>query len=270
MAKPLTREVITLQLGHYSNFVGTHFWNLQESSFCYDPNEMSPREIDHDCCYREGLSPNGEQTYTPRLMLFDLQGSFGNLPQISSLYQSGLTDAALYTWSDQLTVHKTESQPKNEFQMDIADEGCAQVHPSFDGSSSFQTPNMNSVQNTSKRHDPEVVESQGETETNKADIKTESEKFYNLDGDVSVWSDFLGTQLHPKTVQVVGEYLHEAEMCPFDVFGYGQSVLRRTAFYDRMEDSLHFFVEECDSLQGFQVSNNNNNNNNNNSNNKSN
>ncbi len=25
----LCREVITLQLGHYSNFVGTHWWNLQ-------------------------------------------------------------------------------------------------------------------------------------------------------------------------------------------------------------------------------------------------
>lgn len=24
-----TREIITLQFGHYSNFIGTHFWNLQ-------------------------------------------------------------------------------------------------------------------------------------------------------------------------------------------------------------------------------------------------
>ncbi len=25
------REIITLQLGHYSNFIGTHWWNLQVS-----------------------------------------------------------------------------------------------------------------------------------------------------------------------------------------------------------------------------------------------
>ena len=25
------REVVTLQLGHYSNYVGTHWWNLQVS-----------------------------------------------------------------------------------------------------------------------------------------------------------------------------------------------------------------------------------------------
>ena len=24
-----TREVVTLQIGHYSNFIGTHWWNLQ-------------------------------------------------------------------------------------------------------------------------------------------------------------------------------------------------------------------------------------------------
>ena len=34
----LCREVITLQLGHYSNFVGTHWWNLQvtlNGIYCY-------------------------------------------------------------------------------------------------------------------------------------------------------------------------------------------------------------------------------------------
>lgn len=65
-----TREILTLQLGHYSNFIGTHWWNiqvcnyinifkttnslicLQESNFSYDPND--PSEINHDVLYREG------------------------------------------------------------------------------------------------------------------------------------------------------------------------------------------------------------------------
>jgi len=25
----LTREIVTLQVGHYANFVGTHWWNIQ-------------------------------------------------------------------------------------------------------------------------------------------------------------------------------------------------------------------------------------------------
>ena len=28
-------EVVTLQLGHYSNFVGTHWWNLQVCVYLY-------------------------------------------------------------------------------------------------------------------------------------------------------------------------------------------------------------------------------------------
>lgn len=31
----LCREIITLQLGHYSNFVGTHWWNLQVGYVIY-------------------------------------------------------------------------------------------------------------------------------------------------------------------------------------------------------------------------------------------
>jgi len=26
-----TREILTIQLGHYSNFIGAHWWNLQVS-----------------------------------------------------------------------------------------------------------------------------------------------------------------------------------------------------------------------------------------------
>ena len=47
-----TPEVITLQIGHYANFVGTHWWNIQESSFVYDP--ATTVEIDHAVLFREG------------------------------------------------------------------------------------------------------------------------------------------------------------------------------------------------------------------------
>jgi len=29
MMSGLTREIVTLQVGHYANFVGTHWWNIQ-------------------------------------------------------------------------------------------------------------------------------------------------------------------------------------------------------------------------------------------------
>lgn len=69
-----SREILTLQFGNYSNFVGTHWWNVQvrtlvvsmtnqlnkwnlflkESGFSYDPN-ATPSDVDHDLLYREGV-----------------------------------------------------------------------------------------------------------------------------------------------------------------------------------------------------------------------
>lgn len=48
------KEILTLQFGHYSNFVGTHWWNIQERGFEYNTNQ--PSEINHDVLYREGFT----------------------------------------------------------------------------------------------------------------------------------------------------------------------------------------------------------------------
>ena len=240
MAGSSTREVITLQFGHYSNFAGTHWWNIQESSFCYDPNASFQQEINHDVLFREGLTLLGEQTYTPRLLMFDLKGSLKNLPRYGTLYQnpSCSNDAV---WSGKVSVHKTEPEPKNEFQMDLEaeepqttdHENVVTVNRTFDHDSGALDPDSNS----------------GVTEDN----KNLREKYYNLDEDISVWSDFLGTCLHPKSIQLVGDFLHEGSANPFNVFGYGQGIVKDEHFYDEFENNLHFFVEECDRLQGFQV-----------------
>lgn len=240
MAGSSTREVITLQIGHYSNFVGTHWWNIQESSFCYDPNASFQQEINHDVLFREGLTLLGEQTYTPRLLMFDLKGSLKNLPRYGTLYQNpSFSNEA--TWSGKISVHETEPEPKNEFQMDLEaeepqttdHENAITVNRTFDHDSGTLDPDSNS----------------GVTEDN----KNLREKYYNLDEDISVWSDFLETCLHPKSIQLVGDFLHEGSANPFNVFGYGQGIVKDEHFYDEFENNLHFFVEECDRLQGFQV-----------------
>ncbi|XP_012251024.2 protein misato isoform X2 [Athalia rosae] len=81
-----TREILTIQLGHYSNFVGTHWWNIQESSFSYDSDQSS--EINHDVLYREGENSKKQTTFTPRLLLIDLKGSTGHLNERGDLYDS--------------------------------------------------------------------------------------------------------------------------------------------------------------------------------------
>lgn len=241
MAGSSTREVITLQFGHYSNFVGTHWVNIQESSFCYDPGSSYKQEINHDVLFREGLTLRGEQTFTPRLLIFDLKGSLRNLPRYGTLYETPQTSSygneAL--WSGEISVHESEPEPKNEFLMDLEAEEFETVDN--------RTPNHSSVVDNGTLNRPLISSF---TEDDKRPLR---EKYYELDQDISVWSDFLGTSLHPKSIQLISNFLHGGNTNPFDVFGYGQSVAKDEHFYDEFESNLHFFVEECDSLQGFQV-----------------
>lgn len=240
MAGSSTREVITLQFGHYSNFVGTHWWNIQESSFCYDPSASFQQEINHDVLFREGLTLHGDQTFTPRLLMFDLKGSLKALPRYGTLYHRTPSNSYEPVWSGKISVHEADPEPKNEFQMDLeAGEPEAETAHAI-------------TDNRTLDHDNGTLDrdsSSGFTEDN----KNPREKYYNLDEDISVWSDFLGTCLHPKSIQLVRDFVHEESANPFNVFGYGQGIMKDEHFYDEFENNLHFFVEECDRLQGFQV-----------------
>ena len=55
------KEILYIQAGTLPNFVGTHFWNTQESYFQYegdvDAGQTDGPEINHDISFREGLSP---------------------------------------------------------------------------------------------------------------------------------------------------------------------------------------------------------------------
>lgn len=79
-----SREVVTIQFGHYSNYIGTHWWNLQETNFSYDPD--NPSEINPNILYREGENFKKQITFTPRLLLADLKGAFRYLKEEGTLY----------------------------------------------------------------------------------------------------------------------------------------------------------------------------------------
>lgn len=78
------------------------------------------------------------------------------------------------------------------------------------------------------------------------------QKGYRLEGSIKVWSDFLRIHLHPRTISVIHQYNHDGEAHRLEAFGQGEALLQGSVLED-LEDRLHFFVEECDYLQGFQV-----------------
>ncbi|XP_075995325.1 protein misato homolog 1 [Genypterus blacodes] len=226
------REVVTLQLGHYSNFVGTHWWNLQDASLSYD-QESPLGEIQSDVLFREGQTLGGHVTYTPRLIAMDLKGSLRTLRQEGSLYET--KDTSAFTWEGDLITHTESPSTKNPFLQDLdrLDKGEILTEADFVPSSMPKSLGALSV---------DTVNSRLERVQNS----------YKLEGTVQVWSDFLRIHLHPRSISVVHRYNHDGEADRFEAFGQGEALLQGPVL-EELEDKLHFFVEECDYLQGFQV-----------------
>ncbi|XP_025236879.1 protein misato homolog 1 isoform X11 [Theropithecus gelada] len=52
---------------------------------------------------------------------------------------------------------------------------------------------------------------------------------------------------------MIQKYNHDGEAGRLEAFGQGESVLKEPKYQEELEDRLHFYVEECDYLQGFQI-----------------
>ena len=77
---------------------------------------------------------------------------------------------------------------------------------------------------------------------------------YNLDEQVSFWSDYLGTRFHPKSVLLVKSFQHENTTHPFDVWGLGRGAWEGgDGVGEEVEDRLRLMAEECDCLGGVQL-----------------
>ncbi|XP_013772743.1 protein misato homolog 1-like [Limulus polyphemus] len=234
-----TKEIITIQIGHYSNFVGTHWWNLQEASFCYDASKVPELEINHDVQFREGKTLRGHTTYTPRLLAIDTKGSLKTLKQTGTLYDISHTKPSS-EWGGNIDIFKSEPERRNEFlkQIEKNQRSCykdTECCVNFDEEKDTCQAKFSSAV-------PETASSE------EFGLKT-----YNLDNGVEVWSDFLKTQFHSRSICLIDEYFHDSEQDPFDLFGLGVQVMSSENYCDEVENRLRLFSEECDFLQGFNI-----------------
>ncbi|CZR54439.1 related to beta tubulins [Phialocephala subalpina] len=110
-------EIITLQLGQRSNYVATHFWNTQESYFTYSADQESL--VDHDIHFRPGIGADGNETFTPRTLIYDLKGGFGTLKKINALYEIDEPAVAHGLWNGPAVVQRQEVIQQNAYQQSL-------------------------------------------------------------------------------------------------------------------------------------------------------
>lgn len=84
-------------------------------------------------------------------------------------------------------------------------------------------------------------------------FETSESTSFNLEDDVNSWVDYLLARFHPRTLNVIEQYKHDCTTSPFDVFTYGQSLWNTEQFSEDFSERIRAYVEECNSMQGFQV-----------------
>lgn len=223
------KEVITIQVGNYSNFVGANFWNLQEALH-RDSNVVGGCcELNQDILYREGQDLIGKRTYKPRVICFDFKGNVSPFLECDRSSDS-LGNVGTSAWEGKVERYDRRSEPRT-FKKDLRELiSSNQEHVDSIISSSlrqFVSTPFNTTGNVSSR-------------------------FRSLEEEVTSWSDYSLAYFHPRSLHLIKSSDNDEEKT-FSNFGCGLRLFESRKFQDDFEDQLHFFAEECDKLQGFQV-----------------
>ncbi|KAK3222751.1 hypothetical protein Dsin_009776 [Dipteronia sinensis] len=223
------REVVTVQLGGFANFIGSHFWNFQDEllGLASDP-ESDPvfknPYLNMDVLYRSGETQQGILTYSPRLVSVDFQGSLGSMSSRGTMYSEGsFAPSDVVTWTGGVSTQAFEPHKKNLFLQSLYEEeqeNCTTMS------------GTNSGKNDSRREiqDKDIVEC--------------------LDNDVQFWTDYSKVHYHPQSLYELSGLWMDAQ--EFNNYGTGKDAFAEGFRGEEIRERLRFFVEECDHIQGFQ------------------
>jgi len=242
----MTSEIITLQLGNYSNHVATHWWNLQaaQSEFGVNSNknglssdtasssstnlEKNGSHIEKNVLWRIGEDSRGQETCTPRTIILDEKHNMGTL----SCSGGPLFDT---------NIEKFEAMDR--------------ITSDFADSTAITTWDGNHEKIVSEGIEyTEQQQALNQDQLPPVDVKNHT--FFK-------WPDYSYTYFHPKSILIPTQEINTVSSIIIDNFDQpsysfnnwflGRSLWSRNSFKDTLEDNIRFYAEECDYLQGFQI-----------------
>lgn len=169
-----------------------------------------------------------QTTYTPRMLMVDLDCSLKHLPREGELYGNCLKRGG----HDDL--FKSENADEHEVVKKLKEDLA------------WQSADVKVVAQ------PETSKHQFQSDLDKPEVSID-DKDYNLADNVDTWADFLYARYHPRTMNIVKQYRHDPEKQTFDTFSRGVQLWESAEFEDDFCDRIRQYVEECDFLQGFQT-----------------
>jgi Misato Segment II tubulin-like domain/Tubulin domain len=227
------REIVSLQLGGYANYVGAHFWNLQDEALAQShegETELSPYTL-----FRASTVRHAATQYTPRLQVIDMSGAFGCLSVDAGRVRAGTNRA-------NISAQAAGSRASAERNRDVLWDGSTQrIHRDGPPLSRY----LQSLEDEDEERNNAEVTGSGDSAQ---DGETED---YGLDWNVRYWSDYCKVQFHEKSCfRIPGR--HEG-VDPFLTFDAGSDAAS-PSMLDDVYDGLRFFMEECESVGGLSIS----------------
>eukprot|EP00899_Mesostigma_viride_P019745 jgi/Mesvir1/27772/Mv07455-RA.1 len=249
------REVITLHVGNFSNFVGAHFWNIQDETLGLQAlaNESQALEmgadssnsdsnsnnyasdVDLDVLFRVGEAKHGAPTYNPRMLAIDAKGALGAI-QFGSSSGRGASSGTVTTWATPARVFASQPIPPSPFQSALYEEGAAAAALALAEAAAARDPG-GAARALGWDADAQAARME--------------EAAAALEGCVRFWSDYVKAWYHPRSVMELAGVWHG--VTPFGDYGDGQEARRCAATRDEISDRIRVFVEECDRVQGFHI-----------------
>ncbi|KAI6700094.1 hypothetical protein NL676_014418 [Syzygium grande] len=211
------KEVVTVQVGGFANFVGSHFWNFQDEllGLAEDPyadSVFKKQHLDMDVLYRTGETQQGILSYTPRLVSIDLQGSLGSMSSHGTLYNHEPTTASdVTTWTAGVSTHTAECHKKNLFLQSLYEEQ--------DKSTNINDRPVDKSGLQGEYQDKDIVE--------------------NLDKGVQFWTDFSKVHYHPQSLM------------PYLMVCKGEEIIERLRYFVEECDHVQGFQFMVDDSGGF-------------------
>ena len=239
------REIITLQLGPCSNWVGAHFWNVQDEAFPQpkgeDEDEVPEDEAaDPNILYQSRRSERGWGSHTPRLIICDAADNFGSLGTQGRHNQfATMSEEALdpLSWSGSVTQVVRDPREMHPF--------VAMMHAPVMGSGWESAGGAHHL-GGDRDGDREAAAKEGEDDGEEAQEGGDAKGVEGVEGEegeegeegvkaagfrfeesVSAWSDYLQARLHPRTLAPLRPHAHD--FSSFQRFPDGAVVVEKVA-----------------------------------------
>ncbi|CAN0403221.1 unnamed protein product [Pylaiella littoralis] len=275
------REIITLQVGRYANFVGTHFWNFQdELVLLASRGGVVDAPYDHSVLHRpaEGRGTGGPGggsgrggVPTPRLVAFDTRDALGSLNPLGLVgggagagSAATTAEVAQSTWAGGVSVFQQPSLEKNALHEYLDNEDAAAGNTAAAaaarrgargaGEAGFGGEWGRAGRAVSNEHEEEDDDDDDMGEATVTGEMTRLTKHpFGLDDTVDTWPDFLKSRLHPRALQELPFRDESSDFGLYTSGGGGRNGALDESDRERNSDALRRQLEECDAAQGTQT-----------------